>query len=211
MVDITYLLSFVLHLDQHLQWLFEMYGFWIYAILVLIIFAETGFVVTPFLPGDSLLFAIGAFAASGRLDVSLLFILLSLAAIGGNTVNYAIGYKLAPLVAKGKKIRFVKREYIDRTHAFFEKYGGKTIILTRFIPILRTFAPFLAGVGSMNFWKFTAYNVIGGISWIGIFLYVGYYFGNLPFVKQNFTLVVLAIIIISFLPAVYEYLKHRKK
>ncbi|MBI2545903.1 DedA family protein [Candidatus Woesearchaeota archaeon] len=211
MIDIASLLSFILHLDQHIQWVFDSYGIWIYAILFFIIFAETGFVVTPFLPGDSLLFAVGAFAATGSLNVFFLFMLLSVAAIGGNTVNYAVGYKLAPAITKGKKVRFIKKEYIERTRKFYEKYGGKTIILTRFIPILRTFAPFMAGVGSMSFWKFQMYNIIGGIAWIGIFLYSGYFFGNIPFVKQNFTIVILVIIIVSLIPAAVEYVRHRRQ
>jgi membrane-associated protein len=176
----------------------------------LIIFLETGLVITPFLPGDSLLFAAGAFAALGALNVWVLFVLLSVAAILGDTVNYWIGHYIGPRAFSGN-IRFLKKEYLDRTHAFYEKYGGKTIILARFIPIIRTFAPFVAGIGAMTYSKFIVYNVVGGIAWVGIFLFGGYFFGNLPFVKDNFTIVILAIIGISVLPGVIEYLRERSR
>jgi membrane-associated protein len=176
----------------------------------LIIFCETGLVVTPILPGDSLLFGLGAFAARGDLDAMWLILLLSAAAIAGNTVNYTIGRYVGPKVFTQKDSRFFKKEYLDRTHEFYEKYGGITIIITRFMPIVRTFAPFVAGIGRMTYARFLSYNVIGGISWILIFIAGGYYFGNLPFVKANFTIVIIAIIIISMLPGVIEYVRHRK-
>ena len=177
--------------------------------MFIIIFLETGLVVTPFLPGDSLLFAAGAFAALGALDMTWLFVLLSIAAIGGDTVNYWIGAYVGPKVFHKEKVRFLNREYLDRTHQFYEKYGGKTIIIARFVPIIRTFAPFVAGIGSMTYWKFISYNVIGGIAWIVLCTLAGYFFGNLPIVKENFSLVILAIIIISILPGIIEYLRQR--
>ncbi len=168
-----------------------------------VIFMETGFVVTPFLPGDSLIFAAGAFAGLGYLNVGILFVVLALAAIAGDTANYWIGHYIGPRAFSGN-IRFLKKEYIDRTHAFFEKHGGKTIIIARFIPIIRTFAPFVAGVGAMTYPKFIAYNVIGGLAWVALFTFGGYFFGNLPVVQENFTFVILAIIFISVLPAIIE-------
>ena len=203
----SHILDFFLHLDEHLQVIIQNYGVWTYLLIFLIIFCETGLVVTPFLPGDSLLFALGSFAATGSLKLSLLLILLSLAAILGNTVNYSIGCLLAPKILQRQKIKFIKQEYIDRTHQFYEKYGGKTIIITRFIPIIRTFAPFLAGVGTMSYLKFFSYNVIGGILWVLSFTLGGYFFGNLPIVKENFSLVILMIIILSILPAIIEIVK----
>ena len=178
-------------------------------ILFLIVFLETGLVVAPILPGDSLLFAAGAFAALGALDVGLLFFLLVAAAILGDTLNYAIGHYLGPKVFHYEKSRFFNPDHLRKTHAFYEKYGGKTIIIARFIPIVRTFAPFVAGIGAMNYRRFLAYNVVGGFLWVAICLFAGYFFGNLPFVKKNFSLVILAIIVISVLPAVVEYLRHR--
>ena len=202
-------LDFFLHLDRHLGEIFAKYGLWTYLILFLIIFCETGLVVTPFLPGDSLLFATGALAALGSLDVKLLLILLSVAAILGDTVNYWIGKWVGPRAFSGE-IRFLKKEHMDRTHAFFEKHGGKTIILARFVPIVRTFAPFVAGVGAMSYPKFVLYNVAGGLIWVNLFVLAGYLFGNLPAVKDNFTLVILVIIALSVMPIVYEYLKARR-
>lgn len=206
---INYLIDLFLNLDDHLHELILKYGAYTYGILFSVIFAETGFVFTPFLPGDSLLFAAGTFAAKGSFNPHLLFLLLTFAAILGDTVNYWIGHYI------GMKIfdrfpKILKREYLDRTHQFYEKYGGKTIILARFVPIVRTFAPFVAGVGAMTYSKFIFYNVIGGIIWVGIFIYGGYFFGNLEFVKNNFTIVIITIIIISILPGVTEYLRHRK-
>lgn len=200
-----------LHLDRHLNEIIQAYGVWTYAILVLIIFCETGLVVTPLLPGDSLLFAAGALAALGSLNVWWLFLLLSLAAILGDTVNYWVGYVLGPKVFHQAEARFFKQEYLDRTHQFYEKHGGKTIIIARFIPIIRTFAPFVAGIGRMTYWRFITYNVVGGITWIAIFLFGGYHFGNLPVVKRNFTLVILAIIILSILPGATEYWRQRQQ
>ena len=202
-------LDFFLHLDRHLGEIFAKYGTWTYAILFAIIFAETGLVVTPFLPGDSLLFAVGALAALGSLDVKILLVLLSIAAILGDTVNYWIGKWVGPRAFNGE-IRFLKKEYLDRTHAFFEKHGGKTIILARFVPIIRTFAPFVAGVGAMSYPRFILYNVVGGLVWVNLFVLAGYLFGNLPAVKENFSLVILVIIILSVMPIVFEFFKARK-
>lgn len=205
------LLSLFLHLDRHLAELAAQYGTWLYGILFLIIFCETGLVVTPFLPGDSLLFAAGSLAAlaSSALNIHLLFLLLSAAAILGNTVNYAVGRYLGEK-AFSPNARVLKQEYLDRTHRFFARHGGKTIIITRFVPIVRTFAPFVAGAGGMSYGRFQGYNVVGGLLWNGSFLYGGYFFGNLPFVKQNFSLVILAIIVLSLLPGVIEYWRHRR-
>jgi membrane-associated protein len=198
-----------LHLDTHLYAVIQQYGVWTYLILFLIIFCETGLVVTPILPGDSLLFAAGTFAASGALDLAWLFGLLSIAAIAGDAVNYAIGHFMGPKVFTQEDNRFLKKAYLDRTHQFYEKYGGKTIVIARFVPIVRTFAPFVAGVGSMTYWRFASYNVVGGIAWIAICLFAGYAFGNLPVVKENFTLVILAIIFVSILPGLIEFLRQR--
>ncbi len=198
-----------LHLDKHLNVIIQNYGVWTYLLLFLVIFCETGLVVTPLLPGDSLLFAAGTFAALGSLKVEWLFVLLSVAAIAGDTVNYWIGHYVGPKVFHKEDVRFLNKEYLDRTHRFYEKHGGKTIIIARFIPIIRTFAPFVAGIGRMTYGRFISYNVFGGLAWIAIFLFGGYYFGNLPFVKRNFTLVILAIIFISVLPGVIEFLNHR--
>lgn len=203
------LLDIFLHIDRHLHDLCTTYGGWTYAILFLVIFAETGLVVTPFLPGDSLLFAAGALAGGGSLDVILLFVLLTISAILGDGVNYAIGKYLGPKVLKNGNSRFLKKEYLDKTHAFYEKYGGKTIIIARFVPIVRTFAPFVAGVGTMTYRRFFAYNVIGGVAWVASCVFAGYFFGGLEFVKKNFELVILAIIFISILPMIVEYMKHR--
>jgi membrane-associated protein len=203
------LLDIFLHIDKHLSELIQNYGLWTYLIMFTIIFLETGLVVTPFLPGDSLLFAAGTFAALGALDMMWLFVILSIAAIAGDTVNYWIGAYVGPKVFHKEKVRFLNKEYLDRTHQFYEKYGGKTIIIARFVPIIRTFAPFVAGIGSMTYWRFISYNVIGGIAWIVLCTLAGYFFGNLPIVKENFSLVILAIIIISILPGVIEYMRHR--
>ncbi len=207
---INYFMDLILHLDRHLNEIIQDYGVWTYLILFTIIFCETGLVVTPFLPGDSLLFAAGALAAltDSPLNIFLLFLLLTVAAIIGDTVNYWIGAYIGPK-AFSSKSRFFKREYLEQTQAFYEKHGGKTIIIARFIPIIRTFAPFVAGIGSMTYWRFILYNITGGIIWVGLCLLLGYLFGNLPFVKKNFSLVILAIIFISLLPALIEYLRHR--
>jgi membrane-associated protein len=198
-----------LHLDKHLGQVINDYGVWTYLILLVIIFCETGLVVTPFLPGDSLLFAAGAVAAVGVLDPLWLFVLLSLAAIVGDTVNYWIGAYIGPRAFSGN-LRFLKKQHLDRTHAFYEKYGGKTIIIARFVPIVRTFAPFVAGIGAMNYTKFIVYNVVGGLAWVAVCLFAGYWFGNFEVVRKNFSLVVIAIIIISVMPMVVEYLRSRR-
>ncbi|HXF40977.1 MAG TPA: DedA family protein [Blastocatellia bacterium] len=203
------LVDFFLHLDKHLNDIIGQYGTWTYLILFLIIFCETGLVVLPFLPGDSLLFAAGAFAALGSLNVFWLFVLLSIAAIAGDTVNYWLGYWLGPRVFHREKSRFLNKKHLERTHAFYEKYGGKTIIIARFIPIVRTFAPFVAGIGSMTYWRFIAYNVIGGVAWVAICVFSGYKFGNLEVVRKNFSLVIVAIVLISVLPMLIEYVRHR--
>ena len=198
-----------MHLDKHLGAVIQAYGTWTYLILFLIIFCETGLVITPILPGDSLLFAAGAFAAIGALEVMWLFMLLSVAAIAGDTVNYGIGSFLGPKVFHRENVRFLNREYLDRTHQFYERHGGKTIIIARFMPIIRTFAPFVAGMGKMTYVRFISYNVVGGIVWIAAFIFGGYYFGNIPMVKRNFTLVILAIILLSILPGIIEFVRHR--
>jgi membrane-associated protein len=203
-------IDYFLHLDQHLNDVIQAYGMWTYLLLFLIVFCETGLVVTPILPGDSLLFAAGAFAALGSLDVKVLFVLLGIAAVAGDTVNYWIGHYIGPKVFQ-QDVRFLKKEYLERTHEFYERHGGKTIIIARFMPIIRTFAPFVAGVGSMTYARFLSYNVIGGVAWISLFVFGGYYFGNLPTVKHNFTLVILAIIFISILPGIIEFLRQRSR
>jgi len=204
------LIDLFLHLDEHLNDIFVQYGAWTYAILFLIIFCETGLVVTPFLPGDSLLFAVGALSAAGGLNIGGLFVLLCIAAILGDTVNYWIGNYIGPRAFTGN-VRFLKKEYLDRTHRFYETHGGKTIILARFMPIIRTFAPFVAGIGSMTYPRFFSYNVVGGIVWVGGFLFAGYFFGNIPFVKHNFEFVIIGIIFVSVLPPVIEFLRHRRQ
>lgn len=205
---ILQLFDLLLHLDEHLRVVIANYGVGTYAILFAIIFAETGFVITPFLPGDSLIFAAATFSGLGLLNPWLLFGLLSIAAIVGDSVNYAIGHAIGPRVFR-QDMRFLKREYLERTHAFYEKYGGKTIIIARFVPIIRTFAPFVAGVGAMTYSKFILYNVAGGLLWVGLFTALGYFFGNIPAVQENFTIVIIAIVFISLLPPIIEYLRHR--
>jgi len=197
-----------LHLDEYLGTIIHDYGTLTYLFLFIVIFMETGLVVTPFLPGDSLIFAAGAFAGLGSLNPLIIFGLLSVAAIVGDTVNYWIGHYIGPRAFSGN-VRFLKKEYLDRTHAFYEKHGGKTIILARFIPIIRTFAPFVAGVGAMTYFKFISYNIIGGVLWVALFTFVGYFFGNLPIVQNNFSLVIMAIILISVMPAVVEFFKEK--
>ncbi len=199
-----------MHLDKHLAVVIQNYGVWTYLILFLIIFCETGLVITPILPGDSLLFAAGALASTSSLDVDILFGLLSFAAIAGNTTNYWIGYMVGPKIFHKQNVRLLNREYLERAHRFYEKHGGKTIVIARFIPIIRTFAPFVAGIGAMTHWRFSLYNVAAGIAWVGVFVFAGYYFGNIAVVKRNFTLVIFAIIFISILPGIIEYLRHRR-
>jgi membrane-associated protein len=204
------IIDYFLHLDQHLSQVISQYGSWTHLLLFLIVFCETGLVVTPFLPGDSLLFAAGTFAALGALDVRLIVVLLIAAAILGDTVNYWIGAYIGPRAFSGD-IRFLRKEYLDRTHAFYEKHGGKTIILARFVPIIRTFAPFVAGVGAMSYPRFITYNVVGAVLWVGLFVLGGYFFGNIRTVRENFTLVILAIIAISVLPILVETLRARRR
>ena len=202
-----------LHLDRHLNDAMQTHGTtWTYVLLFTIIFSETGFVVTPFLPGDSLLFAAGALAATpgSPLSVAWLLGMFCVAAVGGNTVNYSVGRLFGDKLAANFP-RIIKPRYLEKTHAFYEKYGGETIIITRFVPIVRTFAPFVAGVGHMTYLRFSAYNFVGGVLWVGILLFGGYWFGQLEFVKQHFGIVELAIIIISVLPMVIEYLRHHRK
>jgi membrane-associated protein len=208
---IRQLVDFILHIDEHLKIIIEQYGTLTYAILFLIIFCETGLVVTPFLPGDSLLFAVGALAApiDSPINPFFAFVLLSVAAVIGDTVNYMIGAFL------GKKLLalnlpFVKQQYIDQTYEFYERHGGKTIIMARFVPIVRTFAPFVAGIGKMNYSRFFLFNVVGGIVWVGIFVFAGYLFGNIPFVQHNFEFVAIAIVLVSVLPMVVEWVRHRR-
>ena len=204
------LIDFILHIDIHLGEIISQYGAYTYGILFLIIFAETGFVITPFLPGDSLLFAAGAFSALGSLDILILLLILCFAAVGGDTINYWIGHFFGERIIANPKIP-IKKEHIKETEKFFERHGGKTIILARFVPIVRTFAPFVAGVGKMHYGKFISYNVIGGLAWVFLFTLAGYFFGNIPTVKDNFTFVILAIIIISVLPMGYQFVKSRIK
>jgi membrane-associated protein len=197
-----------LHLDEHLKTIIEQYGTLTYLLLVAIIFCETGLVIIPFLPGDSLLFAAGAFAALGLLRLELLLLLLIVAAVLGDTVNYSIGHWIGPRAFSGR-VPFLRQSYLERTHAFFEKYGWQSVILARFVPIIRTFAPFVAGVGAMHYGRFVSYNIIGGVAWVVLFTLAGFFFGNLPVVQHNFTLVVLAIIAVSVLPAIIEVVRSR--
>lgn len=208
MDTIRFLIDLFLHLDTYLSQIISQYGTWTYAILFFVIFMETGFVVTPFLPGDSLLFAAGTFASLGALNVWVLAGLLMVAAILGDTVNYWIGHTLGE---RAYNIKWIKREYLEKTHAFFEKHGGKTIFLARFVPIVRTFAPFVAGIGKMSYGYFITYNFVGGIVWVLLFTFAGYFFGNIPFVQRNFELVIVAILVLSVLPMVYEYFKARRE
>jgi membrane-associated protein len=208
---INSIISYILHLEAHLAELIAQYGIWVYGFLFMIIFAETGFVVTPFLPGDSLLFAAGALTAStGQMSILLLWVLLAAAAILGDAVNYLIGKRVGKGIFKPGN-RILKMEYLHKTEHFYEKHGNKTIILARFVPIVRTFAPFVAGVGNMNYARFGTYNIIGGVAWVTIFLLAGFLFGNIPFIKDNFELVTIGIILVSVLPMLYEYLKSRRE
>jgi membrane-associated protein len=210
MNPLLYIVDFILHIDVHLVEIVSNYGLLTYAILFFIIFAETGFVFTPFLPGDSLLFAAGAIAAIGNLNIFVIWLILVIAAVLGDTVNYWIGHSFGRKILS-KNIPLIKEEYIERTNKFYEKHGGKTIILARFVPIVRTFAPFVAGIGQMHYSKFLSYNVIGGILWITIFSFAGYFFGNISFVRHNFSIVVMAIILISVLPMILEVVKNKRR
>jgi membrane-associated protein len=205
------LVEFVLHVDRHLAALLADYGNWIYAILFLIIFCETGLVVTPFLPGDSLLFVAGALAAGGGMDPTLLIGVLFVAAVLGDSVNYAIGRRFGGRVAQWPDSRFFSRSALERTHAFYERHGGKTIIIARFMPIIRTFAPFVAGMATMDYRRFVGFNVLGGALWVGPLVLAGYWFGNLPVIKNNLTLVIFGIIALSLLPLVFGWLNHRNE
>jgi membrane-associated protein len=207
---LKHFLDVILHLREHIGDLISQYGPHIYTIFFVVIFCETGLVLTPFLPGDSLLFTAGAFAALGQLNIWLMFGLLSVAAILGDTVNYWIGHYLGPRVFKWERSRFFNPEHVKRTHAFYEKYGAKTIILARFVPIVRTFAPFVAGIGAMTYPKFFLYNVAGGLAWVAICLSAGYWFGNIPWVASHFEIVVVGIIVVSVLPLLYELWKGRQ-
>ena len=206
---ITWFIDVFIHLDRYLDMIIKYFGIWTYLIVFLVIFCETGLVVTPFLPGDSFIFALGTIAALGSLEIGLLLIVLIVAAIAGDSVNYTLGKFFGPRVFHQPDGRFFKREYLDKTHRFYEKHGGKTIFLARFIPIIRTFAPFVAGIGSMHYGRFLLYNISGGIVWTTFFALGGYYFGNIPLVKQNFTLVILTIIVISILPGIIEFFRQR--
>jgi membrane-associated protein len=203
------LIKFILHIDKYLAGMITTYGVWVYGILFAVIFVETGLVVMPFLPGDSLLFAAGAFSALGSLNIFTTLLLLSLAAVLGDTVNYWIGHFFGEAMTKNPRIP-IKKEHIEQTKKFFDKHGGKTIILARFVPIVRTFAPFVAGVGKMHYGNFISYNVIGGVSWVCLFTLAGFFFGNIPVVRENFTVVILAIIAISVLPMVWHAIKQKR-
>jgi membrane-associated protein len=207
---VTGLIDLLLHLDQHLAVLTASYGYWIYALLFAIVFCETGLVVTPFLPGDSLLFVAGTIVAAGSMNVHLLVVLLILAAFLGDGVNYAVGAHFGPRIFH-EKARFLKTEYLDRAHAFYLRHGGKTVVLARFIPIIRTYAPFVAGMGRMPYRSFALFNFVGGILWVGSLTYAGYFFGSLPWVKQNLSLVLIGIILLSISPAIVEYLRARRQ
>lgn len=204
------LIDIVLHLDKHLAQFVGQYGLLTYVVLFLIIFSETGLVIMPFLPGDSLLFTAGAIAALGSFHIGITVLILTIAAILGDTVNYWIGHYFGQKIVDNPKIRFINQEHIDKTEQFYKKHGGKTIIMARFVPIVRTFAPFVAGVGTMDYKKFISYNVIGGVLWVSLFTFAGYFFGNIPFVKENFHYVVVVIVVLSVIPMVYEYIQNKR-
>jgi len=204
-------INFILHFDQSLGLIIQQFGPLTYLILFIIIFTETGFVLTPFFPGDSLLFICGTFASNELLKIEWILALLTLAAIGGDTVNYWLGHFVGPKIFKEKSTRFLKKEYLDMAHKFYEKHGGKTIILARFIPIIRTFAPFVAGMGRMKYGHFLVYNIVGGVAWVFIFVLAGYYFGSIPIVKENLSLTIILIIFVSFLPILFKFLTGFRK
>ena len=211
MIDfIEKFIDIIIHVDRYIGQFIDQFGIWTYLVIFLVIFAETGLVVTPFFPGDSLLFAAGAIAAIGDLNVVSLFLLLSLAAFLGNLSNYWIGYKVGPEIFKKEKSRVFNKNYLERTHEFYEKHGSITIVIARFMPFIRTFAPFVAGIGKMTYFKFLAYSLVGSVMWVALFLFGGYYFGNIPVVKENFSLVIVAIIVISLIPAGISYIHSRK-
>lgn len=200
----------ILHIDKYLNVIIQNYGIWTYALLFVIIFCETGLVVMPFLPGDSVLFATGALAASGSMNILTLFVIFYVSAILGDTVNYYIGKKVGYKILEKEDVKFINKEYLKKAQKFYQKHGAITIVLARFIPIIRTFAPFVAGVGEMSYSKFITYNFLGGLAWVGLFLGGGYFFGNLPFIKQNFSHVLIGIIIVSVLPAVIGFIKEKR-
>ena len=208
---LTLIVDFILHVDVHLQELMNNYGLWVYGILFLIIFSETGLVVTPFLPGDSLLFAAGALTVGSAMDVNILALVLIVAAVLGNITNYTIGHFFGAKLFNNPDSKIFRRDYLDKTHAFFDKHGGKTIIITRFLPIVRTFAPFVAGMGAMTYKRFMAFNLVGGVLWVCSFIYAGYLFGNMPIIRKNFTMLVMGIIVFSILPIIIETVRHRLK
>ena len=208
---LTGFFDLLLHLDRHLLWVLQHYGLWIYALLFLIVFVETGLVVAPFLPGDSLLFVVGTLAAAGGLDVFIVGGILIVAAILGDSLNYAIGKYLGPKVFQRPEGRFFKREHLDRTHAFYDRHGGKTVVIARFVPIVRTFAPFVAGIGRMPYPRFLAYNIGGAVLWVVSLVGAGYFFGNVPFIKNNLTAVILGIIVLSLVPVFVETWRHRRQ
>ena len=205
------LLDIALHLDQHLQALVATYGAWVYMILFLIVFCETGLVVTPFLPGDSLLFVAGTIAAAGGMNIHLLVVLLITAAVLGDAVNYGVGHYIGPRVFRSSGSRWLNPRHLERAHAFYEHHGGKTIIIARFVPIIRTYAPFVAGAASMTYARFALYNISGAVLWVVSLGYAGYFFGNIPVIKDNLTLVILGIIILSIMPGIIEILRHRHR
>ena len=207
MAAFTFVIDFILHIDRHLQALCAGYGLWVYAILFVIVFCETGLVVTPFLPGDSLLFAVGSMAAIGALDLTWVILILIAAAVIGDSVNYTIGHTVGPKVFHQEHGRLLNKEYLLRTHAFYEKHGGKTIVIARFLPIIRTFAPFVAGIGSMAYPRFLFFNVSGGILWVLVFVLAGFWFGNIPAIQNNFSLVILALVLIPGIPATVEFIR----
>ena len=207
---ISAFIDIVLHLDAHLLVLVQQYGIWIYAILFAIIFAETGLVVAPFLPGDSLLFVIGALCGMGSLQLQVALPLLILAAFMGDNTNYWVGRLLGLRLLNHPNQRWIKHEHLEKTHAFYAKHGGKTVIFARFLPIIRTFAPFVAGIGTMNYRLYLMFSILGGVAWIGSLMLAGYFFGNIPVIKNNLTLMIVGIIFISFIPAILEYIRHRR-
>lgn len=204
-------IDFIVHIDTHLVSILNNFGAWSYAIMFLILFAETGFVVTPFLPGDSLLFVIGALSVKGGFNIWIIYPILVAAAIGGDSMNYLIGHKLGRRAFQSKYVPFINQNHLDKTEKFYEKHGGRAIIIARFIPIIRTFAPFVAGIGKMSYSEFMTYNVIGGAAWVTAFTFLGYFFGNFPIVRENFTYVIFGIIILSIIPPIYEYIVTRKE
>lgn len=208
-MDFSFIIDLFLHLDKYLNYVISAFGVWSYVLLFLVIFMETGLVVTPFLPGDSLLFAAGALAATGSFDVVTLWVTLSVAAFLGDTVNYWIGHFIGPKAFKDDS-RLFKKQYLDKAQAFYNKHGGKAIILARYVPIVRTFAPFVAGIGKMNYRKFLMYNLVGGLAWVTIFVWGGYLFGNIPFIKENFEYMTIGIVIMSLIPIVFEFIQERR-